>query len=342
MKNEKLIAVLTTIQEPTDCVRRLSEVLNKNEVPLLVVGDRKGPRNYDLPGVEFFNMVDQLQSPFELAKLLPENHYSRKNLGYLLAMAKGATSIYETDDDNKPLTNWSPRSSQVGAMRAPETEWCNVYSYFSEEKVWPRGFPLDWINRSEEETPQTSPLKEELNIAPIQQGLANGSPDVDAIWRLTLDNDITFLQNASVLIPERTWCPFNSQSTWWWPEAFLLLYLPSFCSFRMTDIWRSFIAQRCLWELGYNIVFHGPEVLQERNVHNLMKDFQDEIPGYLGNSELIKQLNQVKLKPGIDNIGSNLKLCYECLVEKNFFPEDELTLVKAWVEDVKLARSGTL
>ena len=38
-----------------------------------------------------------------------------------------------------------------------------------------------------------------------------------------------------------------------------LMYLPSTCTFRMTDIWRSLIAQRCLWELGQGVVFHAAD-----------------------------------------------------------------------------------
>ena len=52
-----------------------------------------------------------------------------------------------------------------------------------------------------------------------------------------------------------------------------LLYLPAYCSFRMTDIWRSFVAQRIAWENGWRLLFHGPTMEQERNVHDLMKDF---------------------------------------------------------------------
>jgi len=32
-----------------------------------------------------------------------------------------------------------------------------------------------------------------------------------------------------------------------------LMYLPIKASFRMTDIYRSFVAQRCLWELGEGV-----------------------------------------------------------------------------------------
>ena len=122
---------------------------------------------------------------------------------------------------------------------------------------------------------------------PVQQGLVNGSPDVDAVWRLMFDREFNFDQGPSVWLAPGAWCPFNSQSTWWFPKAFPLLYLPSFVSFRVTDIWRSFIAQRCLWEVGYGVAFHAPESIQQRNMHNLLRDFEDEVPGYLNNNRII-------------------------------------------------------
>jgi len=170
--------------------------------------------------------------------------------------------------------------------------------------------------------------------SPIQQGLADLSPDVDAIWRLTRDREFYFERKESIALPAGSWCPFNTQSTWWWEEAFPLLYLPSYCSFRMTDIWKSFIAQRCLWEMGCNLVFHAPEVIQERNYHNLMKDFETEIPGYLVNDKLTRILENITLLPGQKNALDNLIRCYEALIRDDIFPKDELELVKAWACDV--------
>src|SRR5262249_28696429 len=144
----------------------------------------------------------------------------------------------------------------------------------------------------------------------------------------------------SVWLPPGTWCPFNSQSTWWWPEAYPLLYLPSFCSFRMTDIWRSFVAQRCLWELGHGLVFHAPEVFQDRNTHNLMRDFKDEVPGYLQNDAIIARLSTLSLAVGRDAVGENLIRCYEALVAGGFIPTEELPLVRGWVEDIRTASSA--
>src|SRR5208283_4589196 len=91
------------------------------------------------------------------------------------------------------------------------------------------------------------------------------------------------------------WCPINSQNTTWFKEAFPLLYLPSYCNFRMTDIWRGLIAQRIAWNYGWVVSYHNASVFQERNKHNLLKDFQEEIPGYLNNREIAKKLKNINL-----------------------------------------------
>ena len=116
---------------------------------------------------------------------------------------------------------------------------------------------------------------------PIQQGLVDGDPDVDAVYRLVLDLPFRFERGASVALGTGAWCPFNSQNTSWWPDAYALMYLPAYCSFRMTDIWRSFVAQRIAWENGWSVLFREATVRQRRNPHDLMRDFRDEVPGYV-------------------------------------------------------------
>jgi len=331
-----MIGVMTTIQGPTESVRGLLAALAKTDTPLLVMGDKKGPERFDVDGAELLGIEAQLDTGFALAELLPTGHYCRKNIGYLLAFRRGADCIYETDDDNAPLDSWAPRSLSVDVEPVAPRPWLNVYRVFSDELIWPRGFPLARV---------TDPAgyahdgdAETIHVdAPIQQGLADSAPDVDAVWRLVLDREFFFDRRPSVYLPAGTWCPFNSQSTWWWPAAYPLMYLPSYCSFRMTDIWRSFIAQRCLWELGCGMVFHAAEVIQERNVHNLMRDFADEVPGYNGNEDLVRRLSDLSLRSGPGPTGENLLACYECLVQADYFPDKELALVQAWLDDLGAA-----
>lgn len=334
----RLIVVVTTIQAPTPAMHAWSARLREIAAPLVVAGDRKGPVAFDLPGSRFLSLADQLALPYALARLGPVGHYTRKNIAYLEAIREGVACIYETDDDNAPLPTWGPRDPDVDVHALGGGGWLNVYRCFSRGRIWPRGLPLDEIVAScTREYPPEGPPK--LVRAPIQQGLANGAPDVDAIWRLVLDAPFDFDGGPSVMLQPGTWCPFNSQSTWWWPEAYPLLYLPSHCSFRMTDIWRSFVAQRCLWELGHGIVFHAPEVVQDRNPHALMRDFNDEIPGYQRNRELVEVLADTVLLPGAGAVGDNLRRCYEALIARGFFATEERLLVDAWLAGLDQARA---
>ncbi|MBB3206285.1 hypothetical protein FHS27_002094 [Rhodopirellula rubra] len=349
-----LACVITTIQRPTDSVRTLAKRLAGSDSHLIIAGDTKGPDSFDLSDVpefgthqlSFLTIDDQLASEFEIAKLLPTKHYARKNVGYLQAIRSGASSIYETDDDNAPLDSWKLRDEFVGNLRTVQAEdcdspnWINVYRHFSGENIWPRGLPLDRIQSVGEvrkhQPGEASGLREEDGRvwAPIQQGLADGSPDVDAIWRLVLDREFTFDQADSVILPPGSWCPFNTQTTWWWPVVYPLLYVPSYCSFRMCDIWKSFVAQRCLWELETGVVFHAPEVWQERNVHDLTCDFDDEVPGYQQNNRIAQILEATTLQGGAENVGKNLKQCYKSLIDAEIFPAKEMQLIDAWLTGV--------
>lgn len=147
---------------------------------------------------------------------------------------------------------------------------------------------------------------------------------------------ILFRQDRKVALGTGAWCPFNSQNTVWFPKAYPLLYLPSYCSFRMTDIWRSFVAQRIAWENGWSVLFSGPDVSQERNEHSLMRDFADEIPGYLNNRTIGERLERLELAAGPENIEDNLIRCYEELVRLGVVGAEEIALVKAWGKDMKV------
>jgi hypothetical protein len=339
-------AVITTIQEPTDAVVKLVQRLAKHRALLIVAGDKRGPAHFlssdfaEGCHIDFLSLADQEASEFQLGRKLPIGHYSRKNVGYLHAISAGVDVLYETDDDNAPLGNWQVRSEYLSEARCVATSrarWVNTYRYFTDELIWPRGFPLSAIHCQQPEVTMSSFVR-----SPIQQGLANGSPDVDAVWRLILDRNFAFSDGAPVVLEPGNWCPFNTQSTWWWPIAYPLLYLPSYCSFRMCDIWKSFIAQRCLWELGYCVAFHAPEVFQDRNQHDALRDFADEVPGYIRNREIAEILFGVQLSAGESEISNNLRACYLVLVNAGIFPGAELELLEVWLQDLCRAANNAV
>lgn len=331
-RQTKVALVVTSIAGPNEILTTLARGCLEHGYRFIVIGDVPSPKDFNLEGCEFFSLEDQYQTGLKLAPLAPTRHYARKNLGYLLAQRAGAQVILETDDDNLPEDGfWQPRARAQSAQVVSARGWVNVYRYFSEAMLWPRGFPLNHIQ--DEMAPRAS-LKTADVDCPIQQGLVNENPDVDAIYRLVSSLPQSFAAADSVALAPGSWCPFNSQNTAWWRDAFPLLYLPAYCSFRMTDIWRSFVAQRIAWANDWSVLFHAANVWQERNEHNLMRDFRDEVPGYLHNTEIAEALEKLKLNSGIDRLGENLLVCYEQLVVMNLIDRRELELVKAWNQDL--------
>src|SRR5258708_2566015 len=339
MTQEQIAVVVTSIAEPNAPLQALARGCRERGHTFIVIGDESSPRDFSLDGCDFYGLQKQRELGLKLPGLCPTRHYARKNVGYLLAMRAGATLIIETDDDNTPYeTFWNQRTRMQTVRAATEAGWLNVYRYFADANIWPRGFPLNRINATVRAVLDLAAYNVD---APIQQGLSDADPDVDAIYRLTQTAPVSFHRERRVALQPNVWCPFNSQNTTWWADAFPLLYLPAYCTFRMTDIWRSFVAQRIAWENNWWLLFHEPNGEQARNQHDLMRDFADEIPGYLRNAEICETLSRLQLLAGIDHLGENLLMCYEELVSKNEFDPKELELVEAWLSDFKQSQSKT-
>ncbi len=300
-------------------------------IDFIVMGDVISPNNFQLEGCQFYSIAQQEALPYTLSAILPKRHYARKNLGYLEAIRQGATLIQETDDDNWPLADfWAEKTAKVEAKSLYAQDWVNLYNYFSAEKTWARGFPLERIHSSP--NPEMGVL--ENHYCPIQQGLADENPDVDAVYRLTAKLPIFFEKNIRIAAGKGLLHPFNSQNTVWFPEAYSLLYLPSYCSFRMTDIWRSYVALRIAYANGWHILFESPSVWQERNAHNLLRDFKDEVEGYLHNAKICETLFALSLKAGAAHLADNLLLCYEAFIRLNLVDAKEIQLIEAWNADL--------
>jgi len=330
---EKTTLVVTTIAAPNAALRLLAAGCVKQGWDFIVIGDQASPPDFQLEGCRFYSLTEQKQLDLEYAALCPVRHYARKNLGYLLAMREGSSLIVETDDDNFPGEDfWLPRARQRKASIYSGRDWVNVYRYFTDNHIWPRGLPLDHIN---DPLPDWNTLAAGQPDCPVQQGLCDGDADVDAVFRLTQPLEVSFRRDRNLALNPGAWCPFNSQNTSWWRAAFPLLYLPATCTFRMTDIWRSFVAQRIAWTNDWSIMFHPSNVHQERNRHDLMRDFIDELPGYLNNNSICQSLAELELSSGVGSISDNLRVCYEMLVRAGLCEERELDLLDAWVADIE-------
>ena len=319
--------VMTSIFAPSEAVRGFA---GRNDSRLYVAGDKKTPGDWQAANVRFLSAAEQEQFPSRLVQLLPWNHYCRKQAGYLLAIAEGAEIIVDTDDDNVPKSSWAVPAF-TGEFDLTETGggFVNIYRAFTEQFIWPRGFPLPRI-LDEKSIPSVA-KKGEVRVG-VWQGLADGDPDVDAIYRLTNNRPCNFDERSPLVLDEGTLCPFNSQNTAYCKAAFPLLYLPALVTFRYTDILRGLIAQPILWAAGYRLGFNEATVVQERNPHNFLKDFESEIPCYLHPDRVVEKVGEV-VSPKY-SIAENLLRAYENLVKAGLVPAGEIKLVDAWLQDL--------
>ena len=323
---KNLWVIITTINEPTLAVKKFEELSKLHNFNLLIVGDVTTPDKFDELDCTYLSIADQNLLFPKLSMLIPTRHYCRKNIGYAYAISKGAEYIFDTDDDNIPIDDFFSLlvSSHASKKITSESSHCNVYQNFTSAKVWPRGLPLDEI--SFEEYPESDI---DAYRGPIMQFLADREPDVDAIYRLIDNNQVFFNKSEKgVVLPIGVWCPFNSQATLFHKSVFKNLYLPCHVPFRMTDIWRSFVAQLALWSQRDLLSFHQPIVEQYRNEHNYMLDFVDEIEGYKFNKQICGALYDLLLNENAPEI--TLSQAYKVMQDFGVIDTKEFEIIDEW------------
>lgn len=315
--------VITSIFPPTEAIEKFVKL---KDWKVILVGDKKTAPDWSFPGVTYLSPEGQQKISSEFSELLPWNSYTRKNIGYLHAISQGARVIYESDDDNIPLENWvNEPEFAIDAELISDASFVNIYSYFTDKKVWPRGIPLRCV--SDAEAPKVG-LAKNLKVG-VWQYLADEDPDVDAIYRLTVNDPIYFKWRDPLVLDRGTCCPFNSQNTYFRQEVFPLLYLPSTVTFRFTDILRGLVAQPILWTAGYHLGFAGATVLQKRNPHDYLKDFESEIPCYLS-AEKAVQIARDSVSSD-RSIPENMVSVYRALCDKGIVSEKELEILNCWL-----------
>lgn len=322
--------VITTINQPTDDVKRVIELAANATV--FVVGDKKTPVDWDCGRAVFVSYARQLELYPALGELLSANHYSRKSIGYLIAARGEGEWIYETDDDNCPIATRFFPPEKLGFTKVTNQGWINILPEFSsmpQRKIWPRGFPLELVNQSQSVTYSTDVIHQ-----PVVMGLVDQDPDVDAIYRMTQQLPYLFdYKEKVVTLADGAWCPWNSQNTWWRKECLPLMYLPTTVTPRVTDILRSYVATAILQKFGLGVGITAPTAIQVRNQHNLLKDFADEMPLYLHADQMMACIIE-----GIeesDNYYTAMYDAYSNLADYYFVEKSEIGALLAYLGEAQ-------
>ncbi len=141
--------VVTSISPPNAILREIAQGAAGAGFKFIVIGDLKSPSDFQLKACDFYSVERQRASELRFASMCPTRHYARKNIGYLLAIREHAPLILETDDDNFPREEfWAERPLNVTAPLLKAAGWVNVYRYFTDAMIWPRGLPLEEIQKA--------------------------------------------------------------------------------------------------------------------------------------------------------------------------------------------------
>lgn len=344
-------AVSTTIFEPSDAIH---DVCNRfSNYCLVVVADLKTVEPFKVSGTctfIYYSVYDQRKASrsSKFASNVPWNHFGRKNLGYLFAISNGAKQIWDFDDDNmllssKQLEKGAGTTETFFTVKNFTSISLNPYPLLGAEYFsWPRGFPLDLI-KSVETRPPVSDIVEvtmRADVVGVVQALANNDPDVDAIYRLQRNLPFSFKglshRDNLFLVPSSSYVPWNAQATFFRDRrAMWCAYLPISVHGRVSDIWRSLIAQRLFRDVCIQTAFM-PEatVLQTRNLHSYLADFDAEQDLYYKSGRLIDVLDQ--WKPTQYEIPSRLEELYVELYERDFVGHQDVEMIRLWLMELKL------
>ena len=253
-------------------------------------------------------------------------------VAFLAAARAGASIIIDTDDDNAPLSPYPLPAFDGTFDSTPDDQgFINIHHVFGAAPTWPRGFPLDLVLEDHRDVP-LAPTHVRLGV---WQGLVDGEPDVDAIWRLTSAQVHAFVPRTPVVLGRQSICPVNSQNTAFTRAVFATMYLPATVTFRFSDILRGLVAQPILWRFGFRVGFTSPSAVQDRNPHDAFSDFVSEIPMY----------RHARTVPGLvhdaisaaTTIPEAMALAYRDLARAHIVEAHEVELLEAWLADLDQA-----
>ena len=276
----KKVIVTTTINPPTKAVKLFQAM---KDWDLVVIGDRKTPKDYYLERGVYMDPARQEKYDKELSDAIGWNCIQRRNFGLLVAHDMKADIVAVVDDDNIPLAGWGenlfigqeievnyyetdlPAFDPIGATNYP--------------KLWHRGYPLQLLSKRNYGTKTRTRVR-----ADVQADFWNGDPDIDAICRMEYAPECDF-DPAAFPIASNKLSPFNSQNTFLAGNVLNNYFLYPHVG-RMDDIWAAYYVQA----KDYRVVYGKASVFQDRNVHDLTRDMRQEYLGYENNMSIVQEL----------------------------------------------------
>lgn len=272
----------TTIYRPSKALLRFVEIAERDGWQLYIAGDLKTPHfDYAVlasehPCVTYLSPGRQQETWPELSELVGWNCIQRRNFAFLAAYQWGAEVVATVDDDNVPLDGWGEGLLIKGksGLMGEYQEHLPVFDPLSQtnhNRLWHRGYPLELVNR------RGAALASRETAVPfdVQADLWNDEADVDAVCRMVQDSGECEFIPALFPFTANKPSPFNSQNTFLTRRV-----LPHYFMFPGVGRYDDILAAYHVQAQGFRVVYGAPSVVQERNAHDVMKDFAEEVWGY--------------------------------------------------------------
>jgi hypothetical protein len=323
MSSRKAAVVVTTIGEPhflDGYVASIDKHDHTGAVDIIVIPDRKTPASVGIHCAELRDRGYSIVCPAiadqdaYLAKFpgmrerIPYDSDNRRNIGFLMALDRGAEVLISIDDDNYCLPDVDfvgehlvAGTTAIAPEIASDDGWFNLATMLESNtvvEIYPRGFPYGARNKRRTVgigEPRSRPVA-------INAGLWLTDPDVDAITRLTLAPRVESTATQSFLLDERTWSPVNTQNTGVAREAVIAYYyvrmghaLSGMTIDRYGDILSGYFAQKCAKSLGHAVRIGTPVADHRRTPHDLFKDLYHELAGMVIVEDLLPWLMELRL-----------------------------------------------
>jgi len=284
---KKKIIISTTINHPTKAIRKFDQL---KDWKLIVIGDKKTPKNYKLKNGIYVSPTDQIKIDKKLSDLIGWNCIERRNIGLILAKKLKADVIALVDDDNIPYKNWGKnllvgKKIKAKFFKTKEDVFDPIFQTNYKE-LWHRGFPIEKIDSRE----RLKFINKKV-IVDVQADFWNGDPDIDAVCRMIYKPKCKFKRKDFPFYSNKI-SPFNSQNTF--INAKLLKYYFLFPDQgRMHDIWASYYLQ---YKKKINIVYSNASVFQKRNKHDLSVDLKNELIGLKYTTKILEKMKKNEFK----------------------------------------------
>ena len=344
--------VITTIRLPQlleDLHINITRFNHLDSTKVWVVGDKKTPaevatfcsRMNDLGLYTTYLDIpcqDKWGQQFpDFYRRIPYNNETRRNIGYLHALAENCERLISLDDDNWPtgddlvgghLVTGSTVKTPLVSESHGYHNICEYLKFNPSRQIYPRGFPFGLRDKSNQ---PRSIMPTETTIVGVNAGLWLGDPDVDAItWLNGKVKGTTVTGPCQVSLSQQTWTPINTQNT----SVFRPLIPAFFCIpmgwsvpggkiQRYGDIWAGYIMQAVMQGTQYCVSFGHPHVEHRRNPHDYLVDLRAEYWGMLLTDWLLDLLHS-------DYSPVQEDICSRMLHLSEFLVEHALPKIPAW------------